>query len=105
MAKREAIKLIKKFLLVLKQEGIIINKAYLYGSYSTNTANKDSDIDVLLVSESINENDDASIGKIWRLTKKVSTKLEPIIVSTNHFNRTDASPLIEKIKTYGVEIN
>ena len=55
MDKREIIEILKKYIFVLRSEGIIVNKAYLYGSYLSNTANENSDIDIMIVTE--NEDD------------------------------------------------
>ncbi|MFV0553523.1 MAG: nucleotidyltransferase domain-containing protein [Mangrovibacterium sp.] len=102
MAKREAIELLEKYIFTLRSEGITIDKAYLYGSYLSNTATAESDIDVLLVSE--NE-DDYLIGKIWSLTRKVSSKIEPYLVSRGRFYNNPDSPLIDLVKNTGLEIN
>ena len=55
MAKREIVEILKKYIIVLRSEGITIDKAYLYGSYLSNTATDESDIDIMLVTE--NEDD------------------------------------------------
>jgi predicted nucleotidyltransferase len=47
MAKREIIEILKQYIFILRSEGIIIDKAYLYGSYLANTATDDSDIDII----------------------------------------------------------
>jgi predicted nucleotidyltransferase len=50
MSQREVINIVRNYLDVLKQAGINIDKAFLYGSYARNEANAESDIDLLLVS-------------------------------------------------------
>ena len=69
MSKSEIVEVLKKYIFILRSEGISVDKAYLYGSYLTNTATEESDIDVLIVTE--NENDNLT-GKIWSLTKRVN---------------------------------
>jgi len=68
---------LKKYIFILRSEGITVDKAYLYGSYLSNTATEDSDIDVLIVTE--NENDNLT-GKIWSLTKRVNSRIEPYLI-------------------------
>ncbi len=51
MAKSEVIDILKKYIFILRSEGVSIDKAYLYGSYLSNTATDDSDIDVMIVTE------------------------------------------------------
>ena len=83
MAKAEVIELLKSFISILRAEGIVIDRAYLYGSYQSGTATKESDIDILIVTE--NESDDKLAGKIWRLTKEVDTKIEPFYCRQGSF--------------------
>jgi len=101
MDKREIVEILKKYIFVLRSEGITIEKAYLYGSYLSNSANDESDIDILLVTES---EDDYLTGKIWSLTKKVNSKIEPYLVAKGRFNNNVDSPLIDIVKKSGLEI-
>lgn len=104
MVKAEVIELLNKYISLLNSNGIAVYKAFLFGSYSTNTANEASDIDVMIVSENNDECDDEVIGKIWRLTRMVSTKIEPFIIGKSRYDSDDNSPLIEQIKTKGIEL-
>ncbi|MEX0987245.1 MAG: nucleotidyltransferase domain-containing protein [Bacteroidales bacterium] len=101
MADREVIETLKKYIYLLRSEGISVEKAYLYGSYLTNTATDESDIDIMIVTE--NE-DDYLTGKIWSLTRKVNSKIEPYTVGKGRFNSTDTSPLIDLVKNTGLKI-
>lgn len=101
MAKREIIEILKKYIFILRSEGIPIEKAYLYGSHLSNTATDESDIDIMIVTE--NE-DDYLTGKIWSLTRKVNSKIEPYLVGKKRFNNID-SPLIDIVKRTGLEIS
>ena len=105
MAKTEVIELLKEYIILLNSNGISVYKAFLFGSYSTNTANDASDIDVLIVSEKYYESDDEAVGKIWKLTRLVSTKIEPFLIGKNKYNSNDNSPLIEQIKRQGIELS
>ncbi len=104
MAKGEVIELLKRYILLLNSNGISVYKAFLFGSYSTNTATEASDIDVMIVSEKYDETDDEVVGKIWKLTRMVSTKIEPFLIGKNKFISDDNSPLIEQIKRHGIEL-
>jgi predicted nucleotidyltransferase len=101
MAKSEVIEILRIYLDLLRSEGISIDRAFLYGSYLSNTATSESDIDLMIVTE--NEDDDLT-GKIWKLTKKVNSKIEPFLVGTNRFNSNDNSPLVDLVKRTGIEI-
>jgi predicted nucleotidyltransferase len=102
MAKNEVIEILRLYINILKSEGIFIDKAFLYGSYLTDTATSESDIDLLIVTE--NENDDNLAGRIWKLTRKVNTKIEPYLIGKKRFYSNDNSPLIDLIKRTGLEI-
>ena len=104
MAKREVIELLMRYIELLRSEGISVSKAFLYGSYSDETATDQSDIDVLLVSDQFDQADDQLAGKIWRLTLKVSSKIEPFLIGSNKFNRDDSSPIISTVKESGIQI-
>ena len=101
MAKREVIEILKKYISLLRSEGITIDKAYLYGSYLSDSAVDDSDIDVMLITE---YEDDYLTGKIWNLTRKVDSKIEPYPVEKNRFRKNVNSPLIDLVKKTGLEI-
>jgi predicted nucleotidyltransferase len=104
MAKKQIIIILKKYISILKQEGINIDKAFLYGSYAKETETKESDIDLLIVSKQFDKNDDYLIGKIWALTKKINSKIEPYIIGLDRFKTDDTSPLIQLVKKEGLEI-
>ncbi len=101
MAESEIVEILKKYIIVLGSEGIIIDKAYLYGSYLSNTANDESDIDIMIVTE---DDDDYLAGKIWSLTRRVNSKIEPFLVRKRRFNNNEGSPLIDLVKRTGLEI-
>jgi predicted nucleotidyltransferase len=101
MAEREVVEILKKYVLLLRSEGINVEKAFLYGSYLSNTANEDSDIDVMLVTD--HENDDLA-GKTWALTRRINSRIEPYLVGKERFYNNIHSPLIDLVKRTGLEI-
>lgn len=103
MVKSEVIALLKKYVALLNSEGITVSKAFLFGSYSQGTASDSSDIDVLLVSDKFDETDDATIGKTWRLTRKINTQIEPILIGMKKFQE-ESSALVSIVKSKGIEI-
>ena len=104
MATNEVIELLKKYVSLLNTEGISVYKAYLFGSYSTNTASETSDIDVMIVSDKYDENDDIVAGKMWKLTRRIDTKIEPFLIGMNKFIDDSSSPLVSMVKNQGIEI-
>jgi len=102
MVKNEIIEILKSYIILLRSEGISVDKAFLYGSQLSEKRSSDSDIDLLIVTD--NENDDYIAGKIWALTKKVNSKIEPYIIGTKRFYSSDNSPFIDMVKNKGIEI-
>jgi hypothetical protein len=58
----------------------------------------------MIVSDNYDENDDVAIGKAWSLTRKLNTKIEPFLIGTKKFDNDNSSPLINMIKSEGIEI-
>jgi len=104
MSQIDAINIVKAYLKVLKQAGITIDKAFLYGSHARNEANEDSDIDLMLVSKLFDTDDDYVLSKPWIFTSKVDHRIEPISIGLIRFNSDDVSPIIELVRQTGIEI-
>ncbi|MEB2779044.1 nucleotidyltransferase domain-containing protein [Algoriphagus sp. C2-6-M1] len=104
MAQGEVIELLKNYIQLLRSEGISVSKAFLYGSYSNESATDQSDIDVLLVSDGFEESNDRLAGKVWRLTRQINSRIEPILMGTEKYEDSDKSPLLAKVKESGIQI-
>lgn len=104
MVNREVIDILKKYVSLLNAEGIQVQKAYLFGSYSEKAASDESDIDVMIVSETYNEINDEAVGKAWNLTRQVNSKIEPFLIGPKKFDEEVSSPLISMVKEKGILI-
>lgn len=104
MVGRKTLKLIDQYLDLLKLEGIPVQKAYIFGSQVSGKRHQDSDIDLMIVAEDRVEGDDQLLGKIWSLTRKISTRIEPYIVGSKRFAESSDSPLIEEVRSKGIEL-
>jgi predicted nucleotidyltransferase len=79
-----------------------LKKAFLFGSYAKGSQNIDSDIDIALVLE--NMNDFFSMQRLlMQLRRKIDLRIEPHPISTENF--TNANPFVSEIQKSGVEIN
>lgn len=98
-----AIKKVKSFAEEIAQKGIKLDKVILFGSYSINRQNENSDIDVALVSDMF-----SGFGfEDRRLFSEINIKKEYIDIetktySTEYFEESD--PFIEEIKRTGIEV-
>lgn len=104
MTQTDAINIVRAYLKVLKQAGITIDRAFLYGSYARNEANEDSDIDLMLVSRMFDTDDDYVLSRPWLYSSKVDHRIEPISIGLMRFNSDDTSPIIELVRQTGIEI-
>lgn len=104
MSQSEVITLVKKYLDTLKQAGIPIAMAYLYGSYARDEASQDSDIDLLLVSSLFDTNDDIILSKPWLYTTQIDSRIEPYAVGLKRFQTDQVSQLLEIVRREGIRI-
>jgi predicted nucleotidyltransferase len=104
MSQREALDTVRKYISALSESGISINKAFMYGSYATNKANDDSDIDVLIISEMFDGESIKEKARAWGVTRQVDTRIEPYTVGMKKFLSDELSPLLQIIRKEGIEI-
>ena len=104
MIREDAIEIVKQFIRNLQKDGIIIKFAYLYGSFASNEASTNSDIDFLLVSDMFDTDDDYILSKPW-LPKYINDfRIEPISIGTKRFHTDDVSPIIQTARHEGIRI-
>ena len=104
MSQREVIIKLQQYIQGLNNQGIPIDKAFLYGSYARNEATEESDIDIMLLSKLFDKNFDNIAGKIWTLSKDYHILIEPYMVGTNKFQTDEYSPILEIVRQEGIEI-
>ncbi len=103
MAPREyAINIVKEFVDQCRAKGLSFHKIFLFGSYAKGEATKNSDIDLLLVSDQFTNN----IFENLKLYSKVNIKF-PIIethpYSTNEY--LQGNDFIKEVEKESITIN
>lgn len=98
MDKGKAIELAKQYKSLVSKD-FTEAKIYLYGSYSKGTARPDSDIDIAVVVPRVDGDWWEKTVRLWRMTHRVSTLIEPVIIEECH-----PSPLYEDVKRTGIRI-
>lgn len=98
MDKEQAIKLAQQYK-KLVAEKLPLKALYLYGSYSKGGYSKDSDIDIAVVVEHLNDNYFEDTPLLWKLRRKISNLIEPVLLAEN-----DKSPLYSDILKTGILI-
>jgi len=77
--------------------------AYLFGSYAKNNQRAESDIDIALVIDHLNDADKFDIQvQLMLLASRFDSRIEPHPISLQDFNSDN--PFVHEIKTTGIEI-
>jgi predicted nucleotidyltransferase len=96
MDKASAIKLVTQYADVVKQN-FNVRKIILYGSYSRDAAGKDSDIDVAVVLNRVDEDFLNTEAKLFRLRREIDPRIEPVLLEEGN----DKSGFLEEILKIG----
>ena len=105
MLQQDAINIVRQYVSNLNNAGVVIFKAYLFGSYARNQANENSDIDVLLVSDAFDTDDDAVLSKPWSPKYRKDYRIEPVAIGRKRFQTDENSIILEVVRQEGLEIN
>ena len=96
MDKETAIRCVKKYSDLVRQN-FDVRKIILYGSYSRDAARKDSDIDVAVVLDSVDEDFLMCEARLFRLRREIDTRIEPVLLEESN----DKSGFLEEILKTG----
>ncbi|MBU1500240.1 nucleotidyltransferase domain-containing protein [Patescibacteria group bacterium] len=91
----------KKFIKKVRQAGIPVDAAYLFGSFAKNTAKKYSDIDICVISKKFGKDYFDEAVKLRHLTWDVDDRIEPVPYKPEDLNDR-YSTLAHEIKTFGI---
>jgi uncharacterized protein len=96
------IETLKKFLEKLKESGIPIEAAYLFGSYAKGRAKEWSDIDVAVISSDISDDRLEERIRLSKISSHIDSRIEPVPFRPDTF--VDEDPLVWEIKKDGIRI-
>ncbi|HUT54632.1 MAG TPA: nucleotidyltransferase domain-containing protein [bacterium] len=94
----------RRYLDVLVEHGIQVDRAILFGSQARGTAGPYSDIDILVLAEEFDRDRWGKDDDLWILTGEAGFGLQPIPVGVKQFIEDDSSVIIEMARREGVEI-
>lgn len=96
-------KTIKKYLKLSREKYKGIEKAYLFGSYAKGYMNQNSDIDLALIFEELNELERFDIQvQLMIMASRIDTRIEPHPISKLDFYSDN--PFGVEIQRTGIEI-
>lgn len=85
MDKEQAIELAQRYKAIVAEQ-LPLKSLYLYGSYSKGNQTEDSDIDIAVVVERMSDNYFDDTPLLWKLKRKVSNLIEPVLLTEDFDN-------------------
>ena len=85
MGKEQAITLAKRYKEMVAEK-LPLKALYLYGSYSKGNHREDSDIDIAVVVDHLNDNYFEDTPLLWKLRRKISNLIEPVLLTEDMSN-------------------
>lgn len=76
----------QKFVNMVRESGILISKAVVFGSWAKGKANQDSDIDVCLVSSQFGKDYIKEMVTLRKIALKIDSRIEPIPLTPGDLN-------------------
>ncbi len=87
----------------LRLKGYVVDKVIVFGSWAKGTPQKDSDIDICIVSSQFGKDELLELKKLLHETHSIDVRIEPVPMSTADFIQ-DATPPVTEIKKYGISV-
>lgn len=92
------------FIQRIKQSGIIVEQAYLFGSHARGKANAYSDIDICVVSPMFGKDPIAEMVSLRHLAYPLDPRIEPITLHPHDMNDR-YSTIVSEIKKHGIPLS
>lgn len=80
MDKEQAIILARKYKEAVAEK-LPLKALYLYGSYCRGNHSEDSDIDIAVIVDHLNDNYFEDTPLLWELRRKISSLIEPVLLT------------------------
>lgn len=94
----------REYVAQVKQAGIPVAEAYLYGSYAKGNAGKDSDIDICIVSPVFGKDYFSEMLKLTKIRRAVDERIEPVPFTSLDL-KDKYSSLAQEIRSFGIKID
>ena len=93
----------RKFVEEVKNTGINVVDAYLYGSHAKKIADADSDIDVCIISPDLGKDLIDEMIRLKQISRRVDDRIETVPLGPVDFSNP-FDPLVFEIKKSGIKI-
>ena len=104
MVSKSVRRVIQRFVAAVRKEGIRVDKVILYGSYVRGTEREYSDIDVAIVSRDWGKDPVEEGMRLFVIAGGVDSRIEPVPISLESYEKDTWVPLIYEIREKGVEL-
>jgi predicted nucleotidyltransferase len=105
MVEPAIVKIVQGYLAAVRQSGLHVSKAVLFGSYARGEAHPDSDIDILVVAAEFDQLPDREhVDLLWELRARTDSRIEPLPVGERQWHEDDSNMIIEIARREGQEI-
>lgn len=85
-------------------KGIRVEKAILYGSYSTGVASAESDMDLAIVSPDFGRDRFEERTMLLQLAWRIEPRIEPVPISSESYEKDTWIPIVYEIRQKGIEV-
>ena len=102
MLEQSVLTAVSNYLSAIRDNGIPVERAIVFGSQAFGKAHEWSDIDLLVVSPRFDAiKGRSSINLLWRLAARVDSRIEPILCGSRQWLEDDSSAIIEIARQQG----
>jgi predicted nucleotidyltransferase len=104
MVAAETRETILRFVNAVKERGIRVEKAVIFGSYASGKSRPDSDLDVAIISPDFGKDRFEEGKMLFQIAWRIDSRIEPVAVSSKTYQTDTWIPLIYEIRERGLEL-
>ncbi len=104
MAPAEIVGIVQRYVSLLRQHGVNVQKAVLFGSRARGDAAQYSDIDVLILSPDFGTDRVSEGQMLFKMARHVDARIEPVPVHPSEYGESPDSPLLHFAQREGLEV-
>jgi len=104
MVNQEILDAITHYIQKVRQAGIDVATAVLFGSFYQGTATADSDIDLIVIAPEFDQQNESQVNLLWELRAFADPRIEPIACGSRQWVEDNASPILSIARNNGVVV-
>jgi hypothetical protein len=105
MVEQSVIDVVRDYLQSLQRGGMPVRFGVIFGSRVAGTADRWSDIDLLVVSPQFDHpRNRQDLNLLWRQAARIDSRIEPIACGEKQWQQDDASAIIEIARREGTQV-